>query len=332
MPLPTPNPNEEERAFISRCMGNPTMVSDYKDTKQRVAVCYSQWRNKKDEKAEKQDEYPCMPEGEEEEGEFMSRCMLDSAMRSDYPKEEERAAACGQAWLGAQGEEPPADETPPEEPPAEAEDACKPKPKKAEGSSSNRTMQFLVSNEDPDRDGDVVVQSGWDLTAFKENPVFLVAHDKTKFPVGTFIDLSVQGKSLVGTVKFADPGTYDLADLAYDLYSQGILKGCSVGFRPVKPIEDNVETNDKGGFTYKKQELLEVSAVSVPANPKALAIAKSYKKDISSLLISKEEISPIAKDVERDETKVKLEEAKANKEKIDKLTDAIKELNTKLKR
>jgi hypothetical protein len=42
MPLPTPNKGESQQAFIDRCMGNPTMKSDYADTKQRLAVCYSQ--------------------------------------------------------------------------------------------------------------------------------------------------------------------------------------------------------------------------------------------------------------------------------------------------
>jgi len=46
MPLPKPNSGEQEKDFISRCMGNPTMVSDFSDTKQRTAVCYSQWNKK----------------------------------------------------------------------------------------------------------------------------------------------------------------------------------------------------------------------------------------------------------------------------------------------
>lgn len=39
MPIPTPNPNEQKKEFIQRCMENETMVSEYKNTDQRLAVC-----------------------------------------------------------------------------------------------------------------------------------------------------------------------------------------------------------------------------------------------------------------------------------------------------
>lgn len=39
MPIPTPNSGEEKKDFIQRCMSNETMVSEYKNTDQRLAVC-----------------------------------------------------------------------------------------------------------------------------------------------------------------------------------------------------------------------------------------------------------------------------------------------------
>jgi hypothetical protein len=47
MPLPQPNKNEKQGDFISRCAGNETMNKDFPDQKQRVAVCYSQWKEAK---------------------------------------------------------------------------------------------------------------------------------------------------------------------------------------------------------------------------------------------------------------------------------------------
>ena len=44
MSLPTPRTGEAESDFISRCAGDDAMNSEYPDTDQRVAVCYSQWR------------------------------------------------------------------------------------------------------------------------------------------------------------------------------------------------------------------------------------------------------------------------------------------------
>jgi len=46
MPLPTPQSGEDQSAFISRCMANPTARADFPDQKQRAAVCHSQFRKK----------------------------------------------------------------------------------------------------------------------------------------------------------------------------------------------------------------------------------------------------------------------------------------------
>jgi hypothetical protein len=42
-PIPSPS-GESEDEFISKCMGNSTMVSDFPDQSQRAAVCYKAWR------------------------------------------------------------------------------------------------------------------------------------------------------------------------------------------------------------------------------------------------------------------------------------------------
>lgn len=47
MPLPKPDPEETEKEFIGRCMADETMVKDYDDNKQRVAICYSLWNKSK---------------------------------------------------------------------------------------------------------------------------------------------------------------------------------------------------------------------------------------------------------------------------------------------
>ena len=44
MPLPTPNKGEKQNDFISRCIS--AVAGEFPDSKQRVAVCYSQWRHK----------------------------------------------------------------------------------------------------------------------------------------------------------------------------------------------------------------------------------------------------------------------------------------------
>ncbi len=50
MPIPKPTEGENQKEFIARCMSNEVMVREYKDNEQRLAICFSQWkqRNKVD--------------------------------------------------------------------------------------------------------------------------------------------------------------------------------------------------------------------------------------------------------------------------------------------
>ena len=52
MPLPKKHKNESEQEFISRCVSDEMMVKDFKDQKQRLAVCYSQFKTRHKMKGE----------------------------------------------------------------------------------------------------------------------------------------------------------------------------------------------------------------------------------------------------------------------------------------
>jgi len=47
MPLPTPSEGQSEDDFIASCMSSDTMQKEFPDRKQRLAVCYSQFRKKR---------------------------------------------------------------------------------------------------------------------------------------------------------------------------------------------------------------------------------------------------------------------------------------------
>lgn len=47
MPIPKPEKDEDRQKFVSRCMGDETMKKDYKDSKQRIAVCLGQTKKSK---------------------------------------------------------------------------------------------------------------------------------------------------------------------------------------------------------------------------------------------------------------------------------------------
>lgn len=56
MPLPTSQKNQEKDSFMQDCMSDPTMNKDFKDQKQRAAVCYRQFRVRKDKKSDASEE------------------------------------------------------------------------------------------------------------------------------------------------------------------------------------------------------------------------------------------------------------------------------------
>ena len=142
--------------------------------------------------------------------------------------------------------------------------------KKASAGRVLDTTTFVLSAETPDRVNDVVVQRGWHLENFLQNPVALLSHQQSDLPVGIWRNLRVQGDALLGDLQLAAKGTSRMADLARGLIEQGILRAVSVGFKPLKaePIKPR-------GMKYLEAELLEVSLVSVPAHPRAVMVAKS---------------------------------------------------------
>lgn len=134
-------------------------------------------------------------------------------------------------------------------------------------------LDFVLSDDTLDRYGDIIDAKGWDLRNFKKNPIALFGHS-SGFPIGNWTNIRVEGNKLVATLKLAAKGTSARIDELISLVEQGVLRAVSVGFRPLEsePIDPK---KPYGGQRYTKQELLETSLVSVPANPAALALAKS---------------------------------------------------------
>jgi HK97 family phage prohead protease len=149
------------------------------------------------------------------------------------------------------------------------------------GDNSERTMTFVASDESVDRYGDIIRASGWDLSNFKNNPVLLFGHDSSAVPIGKVPDIRVEGSRLIAGVKFRPEGDSPAADDVYSALQGGFLSAVSVGFLPtVKPNmiwapDDPDHEKWPTGYEFVGQELLELSVVPVPANPQALALARS---------------------------------------------------------
>ena len=158
----------------------------------------------------------------------------------------------------------------------------------------DRSVQFTISKEVVDRDGDILRASGVDFTDYMKNPVFLSFHNSREFPLGKVTKFWVEGNSVKAIVYFppieelsTNPDQASekakLVDFTYHCYKTGMLNAVSVGFIPLE------WTESEKGFDIMKWELLEFSAVAVPANQDAIAEAvKSFGKDFAKDFVSEE--------------------------------------------
>lgn len=138
---------------------------------------------------------------------------------------------------------------------------------KAAGDSGD--MVFVANEESEDRQGDIIQVAGWELRNFKSNPVLMFSHDYHIAPVGVVPKVWTEGKQLLNTVKFDmdDP----LAAFLKGKYERKFMRAESVGFKPLEFEERKVRGESMmPSFTFKRQELLEISLVSIPAHPRAL--------------------------------------------------------------
>lgn len=142
---------------------------------------------------------------------------------------------------------------------------------KSEAEEQSFTLDFIASNESLDRCGEIITASGWRLERYRRNPVFQNAHQygDVLFTLGKALITEVRDGALYQRVRFAVEAN-PMARIAYALYQGGFLNAVSVGFIPVR-WENGT---DKSGYRrkYLEQELLEVSAVAIPANPDALRL------------------------------------------------------------
>ncbi len=133
-------------------------------------------------------------------------------------------------------------------------------------------IDFIASTEAIDRYGEVITAAGWRLEAYRRNPVFQNAHQygDVLFTLGRALITEVRGSALFQRIEFAVSAN-PMARIAYGLYRGRFLNAVSVGFLPVR--WENGGENSPWRRRHLEQELVEVSAVGIPANPEALQLA-----------------------------------------------------------
>jgi HK97 family phage prohead protease len=138
-----------------------------------------------------------------------------------------------------------------------------------------RTFWAVASTEGPDRAGDVVSADGWDLANYRKNPVIVWAHDYSRPPVAKALAVKVEDGRLVFQAQFPTASEHAFADTVFQLYRGGYLRAFSVGFTPSQSeiVTHQMDGRTVTGTHYQRQELYEISCVTLPANPEALVAA-----------------------------------------------------------
>jgi HK97 family phage prohead protease len=141
---------------------------------------------------------------------------------------------------------------------------------------NNRTIDAVASTSERDRDGDIILPAGIQkhIKSFLANPVILACHQH-RLSSG---NSPVIGSAIVELVKFTKTqmtfrmrfAATELGEEYWSLYKDKHMRAFSIGFMPIKWVDSDE------GRTYTEIELLEISAVPVPSNRRAMARAKGY--------------------------------------------------------
>ncbi len=135
---------------------------------------------------------------------------------------------------------------------------------------ANKTIKFRISDNKPDRMGEIVDQASWDLKSYEQNPIVLWGHDPSQpenvLGQGASIETSMDGAETWATLAL-DDDINPKAALVWKQLLKGTLRCVSIGFIPhTEELQNDVPV-------LKDNELLEISVVAIPANPRAVALA-----------------------------------------------------------
>lgn len=222
MPLPKPNDGEAREAFISRCMADNSMNSEFPDRQQRYAVCVRQFERKQ--------------AAEEAEGREKPDKYLDTVVKVD-----------------------------------DADDA-------------DHTLTLKITTDAKDHDNEVVLPTGADFGLWRKNPVVTFGHRYDLPPVAKGLWVKRLRDGIISkcrmVAKWASPvgNNPDFPMQLFEMYKAGDMRGASVGMRLKEKgtralTEDDLKLRPdwKGVWRIiEKWLMLEYALCTVPCNPEAL--------------------------------------------------------------
>lgn len=134
-------------------------------------------------------------------------------------------------------------------------------------------ISAVISNQDLNRNGQRVMQAGWDFADYMKNPIVLFGHDDNAPAIGKNVTLGLEGERLRAVTEFA-PTAFGRE--MFTLYAGGYMRAWSPGFLPT---EVSFKKNDQGDIEeviFNRMKLLEYSAVAIPANADAVSEALDH--------------------------------------------------------
>ena len=223
------------------------------------------------------------PSSGESESDFMSRCMEDTTMQAEYSQRDQRVAVCLSSFREGGKKDTDMDN----DYEADVQDDVQDEVKFIEDGTLDCHADFELKayhdDEDDEAKGmfsgyasifgnkdlgnDVVVQGAFQksIRAKGARKIKMLFQHDTKEPIGVYTKvredaqgLYVEGKLAMQTQKGRE---------VYELMKMGAIDGLSVGYRV---DARGYSYDDRGKKRYLKQvDLMEISAVTFPMNPKA---------------------------------------------------------------
>jgi HK97 family phage prohead protease len=137
--------------------------------------------------------------------------------------------------------------------------------------ADGRRVRVVAATGDVARDGAVIHMDGWVLSNYDRNPVVLWGHDDAQPPIARAVPGAriITENELIETHEFDDDGR---SDAIWRKVVRGFVHAVSVRWLPIEWEWRREPGRDQAVLHFLRQELLEVSYVSVPADPGALIL------------------------------------------------------------
>jgi len=143
-------------------------------------------------------------------------------------------------------------------------------------------LRVTMTTDSVDRHGDILEPAGAGLSAFRKSPRVQWAHDYTKPPIARAEQIAREGNAITCEIAWWESADANADHARFvrevrEMYEHDppFLNTWSIGFMPLE-WTDRTETDADGnerfaGYHITRWELLELSAVPVPANPDAVS-------------------------------------------------------------